>query len=147
MKYILLVIGAYIPYLMFPLGVTIAVLIIKYFVLKSKRTIKISDEENSFTKNDLRMKKWNSTLNTIMIISVAVTIIRAIVDYIYLIILRPDMYAITSFPWYTNSLMYGVITLMLLLICVVIKAIIRYKTNKAVWVIMNIMLWKRCLLT
>ncbi len=132
MKYILLVIGAYIPYLMFPLGVTIAVLIIKYFVLKSKRTIKISDEENGFTKNDLRMKKWNSTLNTIMIISVAVTIIRAIVDYIYLIILRPDMYAITSFPWYTNSLLYGVITLVLLLICVVIKAIIRYKTNKAV---------------
>lgn len=132
MKYILLVIGAYIPFLMFPLGVMIVVLIIRYFILKSKRTIKIPDEENSFTKNDVRIKKWNSTLNTIMIISVAVTIIRAIVDYIYLIILRPDMYAITSFPWYTNSLLYGAITLVLVLICVVIKAIIRYKTNKVV---------------
>ena len=132
MKYILLAIGAYIPFLMFPLGVMTAVLIIRYYILKSKRTSKISDEENRFTKNDVRMKKWNSTLNTIMIISVAVTITRTIVDYIYLIILRPDMYAITSFPWYTTSLLYGAITLVLLLVCVVIKVIIRYKTNKAV---------------
>ena len=132
MKYILLAIWAYIPFLIFPLGVMTAVLIIRYFILKSKRTSKTSDEENRFTKNDVRMKKWNSTLNTIMIISVAVTITRAIVDYIYLIILRPDMYAITSFPWYTNSLLYGAITLVLLLVCVVIKVIIRYKTNKVV---------------
>lgn len=132
MKYILLAIWAYIPFLMFPLGVMTAVLIIRYYIFKSKCTSKTSDEENRFTKNDVLMKKWNITLNTIMIISVAVTITRAIVDYIYLIILRPDMYAITSFPWYATSLLYGAITLVLLLVCVVIKVIIRYKTNKVV---------------
>lgn len=76
------------------------------------------------------MKKCNRTLNVIMFISVSVTIIRIIVDYIYLNILRPDVYAMQSAPWYTAGLLYCAITLLLLLICFVIKAIIKYKQKK-----------------
>ena len=127
MKYILLVICAFIPYLVLPLGAVTVVLLIRHFILTKKHSGKNPNEE----KHDVRFKKWNGALNTIMITSVAVTMIRAVVDYVYLIILRPDMYAITSFPWYTNSLLYGAITIVLLLICVVIKVIIKCKRNKA----------------
>ena len=127
MEYILLVICTFIPYLVLPLGAVAAVLLIRHFILTKKHSGKDPNEE----KHDARFKKWNGALNTIMITSVAVTMIRAIVDYIYLIILRPDMYAITSFPWYTNSLLYGAITIVLLLICVVIKVIIKCKRSKA----------------
>ena len=70
------------------------------------------------------MKKFNRIINAIMITSVGLTIYRAVADYVYLIILRPDLYAITSFPWYTNSLLYGAVTLVVLLVCFIIKAIV-----------------------
>ena len=126
MKYILLVICTYIPYLLFPLGALTAVLIIRHFILTRSCSSKGSNEVG----DDVRIKKWNSTLNAIMITSVAITMFRAIVDYIYLIILRPDRYAMTSFPWYTNSLLYAAVTLVLMLVCAVIKLIIKYKNNK-----------------
>lgn len=75
------------------------------------------------------MKMWNRILNAIMLTSVGITIFRAVADYIYLLILRPDMYAITSFPWYTNSLLYGAVTLVVLLASLVAKAIIKHKTD------------------
>ena len=127
MKYILLVICTFIPYLLLPLGAVAAVLLTRHFILAKKYSGKDPNEE----KQDVRFKKWNGALNTIMITSVAVTITRAVVDYIHLIILRPDRYALTSFPWYTNSLLYGAITIVLLLVCVVIKVIIKCKRNKA----------------
>ena len=73
------------------------------------------------------MKKLNVILNAIMIMSVSATIVRAIMDYVYLIILHPEMYAITSFPWYANSVLYGAITLVILIVCMVIKGIMKRK--------------------
>ena len=77
------------------------------------------------------MKKWNRILNSVMITSVSVTIVRFIVDYVDLMILRPEVYAMRSAPWYVGGLVYGAITLVVLLICIVIKAIIKYKVHKA----------------
>ena len=114
MSYILLVLVSILPYLLFPLGILAAVLVIRHFLIKG---------------SDNLAKKRIGTLNAIMITSVGITIFRAVKDYIYLIILRPDLYAITSFPWYTNSLLYGAVTLVVLLVCMVIRAIIKRKTR------------------
>lgn len=76
------------------------------------------------------MKKWNRTVNSIMITSVSITVIRFIVDYVDLKVLRPEVYAMRSAPWYTGGLVYGAVTLAIVLIGVVIKAIIRHKIEK-----------------
>ena len=128
MKYILLVIWCFIPYLLFPLGVFAAVLLVRHFVLKRKLTTNDSQEENPAL---VRQEKWNGTLNAIMITAVGLTIVRAVRDYVYFIILRPDRYALTSFPWYTNSLLYGAGALVVLVVCFIIKLIIRFKPKKA----------------
>ena len=44
---------------------------------------------------------------------------------------RPELYAMQSAPWYTSILEYGAVTLVVLLICVVIKAIIKHEHKKA----------------
>ncbi|MBO5281984.1 MAG: hypothetical protein J6B43_02470 [Lachnospiraceae bacterium] len=44
---------------------------------------------------------------------------------------NPKLYAMQSAPWYTSILVYGVFTLVVLLVCIVIKAIIRHKQKKA----------------
>ena len=115
--YILLNLLSILAYLLPPLSVLAAVLIIRHFIRKRKGS-----------ENTGRTQKWIGALNTIMITSVGITIFRAVADYIYLIILRPDRYAITSFPWYTNSLLYGAVTLVVLLDCLIIKFIIKRKT-------------------
>lgn len=76
------------------------------------------------------MKKWNRTLKSIMITSVSITVVRFIVDYVDLMILRPEVYAMRSAPWYVGGLVHCVITLALLLVCIVINAIIKYKQKK-----------------
>ena len=114
--YILLSLLSILAYLLPPLGVLAAVLTIRHFILKRKGS-----------ENAGAAKKRVGTLNTIMLTSVGITIFRAVRDYIYLTILRPDLYAITSFPWYTNSLLYGAVTLVVLLVCIVIKFIIKRK--------------------
>ena len=76
------------------------------------------------------MKWWNRVINCIMIGAVSVTVVRLIVDYVDLMILRPEVYAIRSAPWYIGGLVYGAITLVLLLVCIVIKAIIKHNQKK-----------------
>ena len=115
--YILLNLLSILAYLLPPIGVLAAVLIIRHFIRK-----------RNGSENTGRTQKWIGALNTIMITSVGITIFRAVADYIYLIILHPDRYAITSFPWYTNSLLYGAVTLVVLLVCLIIKFIIKRKT-------------------
>ena len=127
MQYILLVIWSLIPYLLFPLGVFAAVLLVRHFILKRKLALNGAQEENPA---QVRLQKRNGTLDAIMITAVVLTIIRALVDYVYLIILRPDRYALTSFPWYTNSLLYGAGALVVLVICFLIKLIMKYKAKK-----------------
>ena len=75
------------------------------------------------------MNMWNRRLNTAMISAITIFVTRTIVDYIDYKVFCPDMYLIRSAPWYTASLLYGVITLAIVLICVVIKAIIKHRNN------------------
>ena len=123
MKYILLVIWSFIPYLLFPLGVFAAVLLVRHFILKRM--------QNRNSAEDARFIKRIGTLNAIMITAVGLVIFRIVRDYVYFIILRPDRYALTSFPWYTNSLLYGAVALVVLVICFIIKLIIKHKAKKA----------------
>ena len=123
MKYILLVIWSFIPYLLFPLGVFATVLLVRHFILKRM--------QNRNGAEDDRFIKRIGTLNAIMITAVGLVIFRIVRDYVYFIILRPDRYALTSFPWYTNSLLYGAVALVVLVICFIIKLIIKYKAKKA----------------
>ena len=116
--YILLNLLSILAYLLPPLSVLAAVLIIRHFIRK-----------RNGSENAGRTQKWIGTLNTIMLTSVGITIFRAVRDYIYLTILRPDRYAITSFPWYTNSLLYGAVTIVVVLVWLIIKAIIKHRAR------------------
>ena len=78
------------------------------------------------------MKTWNERINMIMSGSISLTIIRFIIDYVDLNYLRPEVYAMDSAPWYVGGLVYGAITLVVLLICVIIKVIIKNKSDKGV---------------
>lgn len=76
------------------------------------------------------MKKSMRILNSIMVTSVSVTIVRFVVDYVDLMLLRPEVYAMRSAPWYVGGLVYSAITLAVLLVCSVIKAFINHKVYK-----------------
>ena len=68
-------------------------------------------------------------MNSVMICSASVTVVRFIVDYIDLTVLRPEVYLAQSAPWYTAGLLYSAVTLVLWLVCAVIKALIRRRTT------------------
>jgi ABC-type antimicrobial peptide transport system permease subunit len=72
------------------------------------------------------LKKLNNILNIIMGSTVGVTIGHSIYQYInykkY-----PDLYAMQSAPWYTSILLYGSVTIIVLLISIIIKIIIKRK--------------------
>ena len=76
------------------------------------------------------MRTWNRILNSVMICSASVTVVRFIVDCIDLTVLRPEVYLAQSAPWYTAGLLYSAITLVLWLVCAVIKAITKRKAGK-----------------
>lgn len=44
---------------------------------------------------------------------------------------HPEMYAMNSAPWYTGILVEGSVTLVVLLICLTIKAILKHKFIKS----------------
>ena len=72
------------------------------------------------------MKKLNNILNIIIGAFVGVFIghgIYVVGNYKT----RPELYAMQSAPWYTSILVYGAFTFVVLLICFVIKAIIKHK--------------------
>ena len=77
------------------------------------------------------MNKLNSLLNIIMGAFIGVFIGRAIfiiLDYKT----HPELYAMQSAPWYTSILQYAIFTVILLLICLVIKALSKRKVKKTV---------------
>jgi hypothetical protein len=75
------------------------------------------------------MKKFNYYLNIIMG-SIVGTFVGMGISQCYDYHAHPDLYAMTSFPWYTSILMSGKVTLVLFAICVVIKVIIKRKMRK-----------------
>ena len=76
------------------------------------------------------MKKWIQVLNSIMITTIALPIFSLIINYVDWNYLRPEVYTMHSAPWYIGSLGYCVIALVVLPICIIIKAFIKYKQKK-----------------
>lgn len=76
------------------------------------------------------MRKWNKRLNSIMggccgwFIGHGICVVW---DYLA----NPGKYAMQSAPWYTRIWMSGVVALVILVVCLVIKAILRYRIRKA----------------
>lgn len=85
--------------------------------------------ETRYFREDSFMKKLNAILNTIIC-----TVIGAFVAHgVYIILdfkMNPGLYEMQSAPWYTSILMYGSVTVVVLIICIVIKAILKYKSKK-----------------
>ena len=76
------------------------------------------------------MKKLNHALNIIIGAFVGLFIgyaIYVVWDYNA----HPQLYAAPSAPWYTGILLYGICALGVAVVCLVIKAVIRYKVQKA----------------
>ena len=74
------------------------------------------------------MKKLNTILNSTMGAFVGVFIGHGI-HVFWNLKARPELYAMQPAPWYTSILEYGAVTLVVLLICVVIKVIIKRKAK------------------
>ena len=75
------------------------------------------------------MKKLNHILNVIIGAFIGVFIGHGIY-VIWNFKTHPELYAMQSAPWYTSILVYGAFTIAVLLICFVIKAIIKHKQKK-----------------
>ncbi len=74
------------------------------------------------------LKKINTILNIVIGSFVGVFIGHGIYvfwDYET----HPDLYAMRSSPWYTEILVYAILTVIVLIVAVIIKLIIRKKTN------------------
>ena len=76
------------------------------------------------------MKKLNAILN-IIIGAFAGVFIGHGVYVVWNLKTRPELYAMQSAPWYTSILVDGTFALVVLLICLVIKMIIRNNNKKA----------------
>lgn len=75
------------------------------------------------------MKRLNNILSTIMGAFIGVFIGHG--GYVvWNFKTRPELYAMQSAPWYTSILVYGAFTLVVLLVCIAIKAIIKHKVKK-----------------
>ncbi|MBE5883054.1 MAG: hypothetical protein E7291_01320 [Lachnospiraceae bacterium] len=75
------------------------------------------------------MKKLNHILNVIIGAFVGVFIGHGIY-VIWKFETHPEIYAVQSTPWYTSIWVYGGFTLVVSLICIVVKAIIKHKTKQ-----------------
>lgn len=75
------------------------------------------------------MSKVNRILNTIMNTVVAFFLCRSMF-YIWDYLTNPDAYAMQSAPWYTAMLWLGAYTLVIVVVCSVIKAVIKHRIKK-----------------
>lgn len=75
------------------------------------------------------MKTLNRILNTITGACVGVFIGHGI--YVFGDFkAHPDLYAMQSAPWYTSILLYGIVTVVVLVLAIIIKLIIRQKLKQ-----------------
>lgn len=72
------------------------------------------------------MKRLNTILNIIICAFVGIFIGRG-VYVVWNFKTHPELYVTQSAPWYTSVWVYGAFTLIVLLICFALKAIIKYK--------------------
>ena len=76
------------------------------------------------------MKRLNKMLNSIIGAVMGAFVLRTLY-YIWDLKTHPKFYAMQSAPWYTSLLADGAITLVVLLICIVIKVIIKKKCKNS----------------
>ncbi len=76
------------------------------------------------------MKKCINILNITMVVFAGVFIGHGLSE-IWMYKIHPEMYAMQSAPWYTSILVYGVLTLAVWIVCIVIKLILRRFINKS----------------
>lgn len=76
------------------------------------------------------MKKWKQVLNSIMITTISLPIFSLIINYVDWNYFRPEEYTKCSAPWYAGSLGYCAIALVVLPICIILKAFIKDKQKK-----------------
>ena len=79
-------------------------------------------------KHDLP-EKINTILNCVIGAFTGVFIAESIYTY-WDYKTHPEIYGVTSAPWYTSILLFGIITLAIILVALVIKLIIRKKIRK-----------------
>ncbi len=79
-------------------------------------------------KHDLP-EKINTILNCVIGAFTGVFIAESIFTY-WDYKTHPEIYEVTSAPWYTAILLFGIITLAIILVALVIKLIIRKKIRK-----------------
>lgn len=72
------------------------------------------------------MKRLNEMLNSIIVAVMGTFVLRTLY-YIWDFKTHPQFYAMQSATWYTSRLADGAFTLVVLLICIVIKVIIKEK--------------------
>ena len=75
------------------------------------------------------MKKINIILNIIIMAFVGAFIGHGVYT-VWDFKTHPELYFVQSAPWYTSILIYGVFTIILLLICIVIKVIVNHKSKQ-----------------
>ncbi len=75
------------------------------------------------------MKRLNTIFNTII-----GAFVGAFIGYgIYVVWTfktHPELYTMQSTPWYTSILAYGIFTFTVLLVCIVMKALIKHRAKK-----------------
>lgn len=75
------------------------------------------------------MKKLNQLLNIVIGAFIGVFVGHSLcVMWNYKT--RPDMYYLQSAPWYTSILVYGLFTIAVVVICMLIKVLINYSNKK-----------------
>ena len=75
------------------------------------------------------MKNLNTVLNTVISAFAGVFIGHGVYVF-WNYKTRPELYAMQSAPWYTSIFVDGAFTVAVLLICFLIKAIIKHKQKK-----------------
>lgn len=70
------------------------------------------------------MKKINRILSIIMGTSAGLFVVHS-AFIMWNFKTRPELYAMQSAPWYTGILLYGVLTLSVLAVCLLLKGILR----------------------
>ena len=116
MTYILYGLMVAIPYLLIAIGTVAAVLIIKHFHKKAD-------------KKDTPGYKLVRNLNAIMATAITFFLCRS-VFYIWGHVTHPEVHATYAAPWYTGMMLLGAFTAAVVLICLVIKVIVKHRIKK-----------------
>lgn len=75
------------------------------------------------------MKKINIIINIFIAVLIGVFIGHGVYT-VWDFKTHPELYVVQSAPWYTSILIYGVFTIILLLICIVIKVIVNLNRSE-----------------